>query len=548
MANPYALDLRIPQHLLNGYTKVSATNEKQVDYHRLYNDLINGTTINQYTYFALGVMSICGLGCEKNEADAYHYFEQAFIAGSSLPAAFNLYRLTLLKVGCKEQFGETSRNGIAFKYLKFAADNGYYYGQLYYGNALRSGDEQLGVSKDLSAARAVYKKGCGSTEGTTCALNYAQMCEKGEGGPVDYDEAKIWYLAISDTNGSAAHNLGAMYYNGRGVKQDYFGALVNFKNAADLGNVVSMINVGNMYAWGLGDDRNDEIAIEYYVKAIRAGWKNDDFLSLLKKGHIDEERLAALYPDVISYITELGLDYYFGRKNLPQDYSKAFPILELSARHGDAKAILYVIQCYRLGEGTPKDEKKAFQMLRHLEQYGPELKNNEMHRFFYFQMGECYYYGQGTEENKAEGIKYFRKGADLGDLYAKIRLMPCYADGKNGAEQNIPLAMQYANDVIKLTRNTEDRAYGYYVLGYCYSHGDKTIRDYEKALENCKKSVELNPQYESASKLLGQLSYDGKALKPTSDLMAVFEETAGNVFGSIFGAIVGGLLGAGSDD
>lgn len=548
MANPYALDLRIPQHLLDGYTKVSATNVKQVDYHRLYDDLINGSTINQYTYFALGVMSICGLGCEKNETDAYHYFEQAFIAGSSLPAAFNLYRLTLLGVGCKEQFGETSRNGIALKYLKYAAERGNYYAQLYYGDAFRYGDEQLGVSKDLAAARAMYKKGSGSLEGTTCAFRYAQMCENGEGGPVDNDEAVLWYLTISDTNSSAANNLGSMYYNGRGVAQDYSEALRYFEKAADLGNVTSMINVGNMYAWGLGDERSDEIAIEYYVKAIRAGWVKDDFLSLLKKGNIDDERIAALDPAVISYITELGLDYYFGRNNLPEDYGKSFRILEFAANHCNERALLYVIQDYRLGDGTLKDEKRAFELLRQIEQKGTELKNNEMLRFFYYQMGECYFYGQGTEENKAEGIKYFKKGADLGDLYARIRLMPCYADGKNGVEKNIPLAIQYANDVIKLTNNTKDRAYGYYVLGYCYSHGDKNVRDYEKALEYCKKSIELNPQYESARNLLGQLSYDGKALKPTSDLMAVFEETAGNVFGSIFGAIVGGLFGAGSDD
>lgn len=81
-----------------------------------------------------------------------------------------------------------------------------------------------------------------------------------------------------------------MYYIGK----DSSGVLMDFQTKAQQGDVVSMINVGNLCAWGCGIQCNEEMAIEYYIKAIRAGWDNDDLLSLLKKGGFTEDRLAEL--------------------------------------------------------------------------------------------------------------------------------------------------------------------------------------------------------------------------------------------------------------
>jgi len=547
-SNPYYLDLRIPQYLLSGYKSVQTNGQTQIDYQRLYNDLANRTSKNADIYLALGVMRVSGLGCLKNEAEAYKFFEAAFKCDSysaSVAAAFNLYRMTLLSVGCKNlsvKGGAIDQRPL--NYLKYAANHGYYYAHLYYGDALRYGDEKLGVKQNLTAARAMYGRSKNSVEDTACAFRYAEMCEKGEGGPIDYEEAKLWYTtATLDKDSNAAHNLGAMYYNGRGVEQDFSEALRYFEQAADLGDVVSMINVGNICAWKLSEDSEDEIALEYYIKAIRAGWKNDDLQSLLKKGGFDDKRIAAVYPLII----ELGLDYYNGSDDIQQDYAKAVSIFELAAKYGDELALSQLIQCYRLGHGVPKDQKKAFEMASRLEKNGLKTKSDDVRRFFYSQIGYCYYLGQGTTVNEAKGIEYLTKSADLGDSHAMLRIMPCYAEGKGGAPKNIPLAMQYANELLK-RGNISQRAYAYYILAYCYANADKPIRNYELALTNCKKSLELDPQNQSAINLLNQLSYDGKALKPVSDLRKVFEDAAGNVFGAIFGAVIGGLLSAGSND
>lgn len=550
-SNPYYLDLRIPQYLLSGYKSVQTNGQTQIDYQRLYNDLANRTSKNADIYLALGVMRVSGLGCLKNEAEAYMYFEAALNYGSnsaSAAAAFNLYRMTLLSVGCKNlsvKGGAIDQRPL--NYLKYAANHGYYYAHLYYGDALRYGDEKLGVKQNLTAARAMYGRSKNSVEDTACAFRYAEMCEKGEGGPIDYEEAKLWYDVSSGKDSNAAHNLGAMYYNGRGVEQDFSEALRYFEQAADLGDVVSMIDAGNICAWKLVEGIDDTKAIEYYVMAIMFGWKNDDLQSLLKKGNFTEERMAKLGASVFDFITDFGQDYFSGSNVIQQDYGKAFSIFELAAKYGDEKALLYLIQCYRKGLGVPKDQKRAFEMLIRLEKTGLQSERKDLQRFFYSQLGYCYYLGQGTKVNEAKGIQYLTKSADLGDIQAMLQIMPCYVDGKGGAPKNIPLAMQYANEILKNGSKSE-RAYAYYILGCCYVHGDKSIRNYELALLNCKKSLELDPLRQSAIDLRQQLSNDGNTLKPVSDLRKVFEDAAGNVFGAIFGAVIGGLLGAGGND
>ena len=51
---------------------------------------------------------------------------------------------------------------------------------------------------------------------------------------------------------SAQHNLGLLYFHGRGVAQNYQQAAAWFQKAADQGYADSQFNLGIMYAEGLG--------------------------------------------------------------------------------------------------------------------------------------------------------------------------------------------------------------------------------------------------------------------------------------------------------
>ena len=60
--------------------------------------------------------------------------------------------------------------------------------------------------------------------------NLGVMYTNGQGVKQDYAEAVRWYmLAAALGNADAQANLGVLYYNGQGVKQDYADALSWFK-------------------------------------------------------------------------------------------------------------------------------------------------------------------------------------------------------------------------------------------------------------------------------------------------------------------------------
>ena len=62
----------------------------------------------------------------------------------------------------------------------------------------------------------------------------------------------------------AQYNLGIMYANGRGVKQDLFNAKEWYQKAADQGYALAQYNLGLMYAKGQGVRQNYTKAKEYF--------------------------------------------------------------------------------------------------------------------------------------------------------------------------------------------------------------------------------------------------------------------------------------------
>jgi TPR repeat protein len=65
----------------------------------------------------------------------------------------------------------------------------------------------------------------------------------------------------------AGSNVGAMYFNGQGVPQNYAEALKSYHKVADLGFATAQNNLGAMYANGQGVAKDDEQAFVWYRKA-----------------------------------------------------------------------------------------------------------------------------------------------------------------------------------------------------------------------------------------------------------------------------------------
>ncbi|MGX2984447.1 tetratricopeptide repeat protein [Helicobacter sp. 23-1048] len=91
----------------------------------------------------------------------------------------------------------------------------------------------------------------------------------------DYFNAKKYFEIgcnkVSYLQSQFCYNLGVMYYNGKGVRQDYHKARELYKKACDMKDAEACNNLGVLYGKGQGVRQNLSIAKQYYGKACDLG-------------------------------------------------------------------------------------------------------------------------------------------------------------------------------------------------------------------------------------------------------------------------------------
>ena len=115
----------------------------------------------------------------------------------------------------------------------------------------------IGFSKDLTElGNEAYYKG-----------DYQKACDSGEAG---------------DCN-----NLGVLYENGQGVRQNYQKAAQLYQKGCDGGNALGCSNLGFLYENGQGVRQNFSTAKQYYGKACDLGLQLgcDNYRKLNEKGY-----------------------------------------------------------------------------------------------------------------------------------------------------------------------------------------------------------------------------------------------------------------------
>ena len=91
-----------------------------------------------------------------------------------------------------------------------------------------------------------------------------------------YNAKKSIETSCNNGNGDLAqsepcYNLGQMYYEGKGVSQDYYKAHELYKKACDMKYGAACNNLGWLYSSGLGVKQNRSTAKQYYGKACDLG-------------------------------------------------------------------------------------------------------------------------------------------------------------------------------------------------------------------------------------------------------------------------------------
>lgn len=129
----------------------------------------------------------------------------------------------------------------------------------------------------------------------------------------DYPAAMTYFKqAAARGNIAAEVNIGMLYANGLGVPQDYAQAMSWYQQAAAQGNPRAEWSIGVLYARGLGVPQNAARALSWYLRAAAAG------------NH------AAEYA--------VGLFYLNGRAGLTADVAQARSWFERAASGGNADA------------------------------------------------------------------------------------------------------------------------------------------------------------------------------------------------------------------
>ena len=245
------------------------------------------------------------------------------------------------------------------------------------------------------------------------ALFYLRQIEKGKEIPGQnlYDEARellnisgrgdledykgafaLLHEAASVGHIWAMNDLGMQYYRGYGVTQDFAEALRWFRKAASYGNGIAYENLAMMYKYGYGVEKNREVAKAMYMARAEGG----STAAMCYLGGMFEEGI-----------------------NGGPDHKSAFYWYSQGAELGDAACLDEVGKCYRDGVVVSQDYEKAMEYFSKAAELGDEYAMSDL--------GGMYYYGKGVEQDYSlamywgkralEGIKMYKDMANIASLY-----------------------------------------------------------------------------------------------------------------------------------
>ncbi|MBQ8445665.1 MAG: sel1 repeat family protein, partial [Opitutales bacterium] len=157
--------------------------------------------------------------------------------------------------------------------------------------------------------------------------------------------------------------------------------------------------------------------------------------------------LAAERDDGFAQI-RLANYYRQAAKKNPDRWFDAFRWFSRAAEQGHAQAAADLGDCYWFGRGTEKDPKLAAEWFKKSAEDG-----NEYGQYKY---GFCLYNGKGVEKNREEGLKWLRKAVENGSENAKKYLEELEGNGAGSESEASSPSASTADDDSLLTVSLGD--------------------------------------------------------------------------------------------
>jgi TPR repeat protein len=144
---------------------------------------------------------------------------------------------------------EARTNQNAVNTIKLAAEQGDKVAQTGLGLLYNNGE---GVPLSYSQAIIWYSKAAGQNY-AVAQYNLGMIYEGGYGVPQDYVQAFNWLSKASEQGlAIAQHTLGLMYESGHGVTQSYTEAVKWLRKSAEQGHNIAIFELGNLFETGKG--------------------------------------------------------------------------------------------------------------------------------------------------------------------------------------------------------------------------------------------------------------------------------------------------------
>ncbi len=270
-------------------------------------------------------------------------------------------------------------------------------------------------------------------------------------------------------NANAQYQLGALFYQGKGVQRDFVQAFLWYRRAAQQGHADAQYSLGNMYLMGEGIKQDDYQARQWYEKAAEQGHgsaqhnleslqriaiaepepesdydQKDNLLPEPDEDDTQEESLHEETEDKRGFFSKL-----FGKGDDDEEdesivtdgeveeaelSNDQISVDNTASTRDSAKSIYEKGLAHEFGEGVVQSYSIAFEYFKKSaeQNYAPAQ----------YKMGLAYAYGQGTEKDPVAAAEWYQKSAKQGYALAQRTLGTLYMGG-DGVERNKPLALAW---------------------------------------------------------------------------------------------------------
>lgn len=324
--------------------------------------------------------------------------------------------------------------------LRKAADSGSGEALLELGKGYRDG--LYGEPDPIEAVNFYRRAAESGLSGGMVLLGKAYMY--GQGVAVDTKLGLDWVRRAADAGNPAAKvELGVLHHKGVMVPQDDKQAYDWYIAGAKAGNPSGMAAVSRALARGVGVERNLNESLSWAVRAVDAGIRAPDLLSLVGRAYATGERIPQNTEKAIRWLTlaaekddsdamiELGRLLLLTDRAPPEVAVEWFRRAELL---GNGDSLMAIGRVYASGLGVPVDERKAFEYFQRAAHLGSLTGVREV--------GNSYAVGFGVPKNPSVAIDWFRKAAELGDGKSMLSLYDSYHNG-SGVAADKKMALEW---------------------------------------------------------------------------------------------------------